>query len=213
MSVLELIRACAGTNDSAPWEEFVSRFERPISLSVMRTACQLGKNALQVVDDLVQETYLKLCADKCRHLLDFANAHPDNLAVTRYIKVVAINVTLDHFKALHSQKRGEGETDQFPEEGEPSAHAAASGGPDAMDREVLLKQIDDRLHLCAAGPNQARDCLIFWFYYLQGMTAKAMAPLPGIELTPKGVEAVIFRLVRCLRRQLGASSTQEPAAS
>jgi len=213
MSVLELIRACAGTNDSAPWEEFVARFERPISLSVMRTACQLGKPALQVVDDLVQETYFKLCADKCRRLLDFATAHPENLTVTRYIKAIAINVTLDHYKALHSRKRGEGETDQFPEEGEPQAHAGAFGGPDAMDREVLLKQIDDRLHSCAAGPNQVRDCLIFWFYYLQGMSAKAIAPLPGIELTAKGVEAVIFRLVRCVRRQLGGAGTQEPAAS
>ena len=72
-----------------------------------------------------------------------------------------------------------------------------------MDREVFLKQIDDQLQHCAAGANQERDCLIFWFYYLQGMSAKAIAALATIRLTAKGVEAVIFRLTRCVREQLG----------
>src|ERR1700730_150094 len=38
MSVAELIRACAESNDGAAWEEFVARFQRPIGLSVLRTA-------------------------------------------------------------------------------------------------------------------------------------------------------------------------------
>src|ERR1700721_3780946 len=104
MSVEELIRACAESNDGAAWQEFITRFQRPISLSVLRTACQWGEIPQQVVDDLVQETYLKLCVDKCRLLLDFAMRNPE--AVTGYIKTIAINVARDHFKSLHSQKRG-----------------------------------------------------------------------------------------------------------
>ena len=43
MSVEELIRACAESNDGAAWEEFVARFRAPISLSVLRIAYQWGQ--------------------------------------------------------------------------------------------------------------------------------------------------------------------------
>jgi RNA polymerase sigma-70 factor, ECF subfamily len=201
MSAEELIHACAELGDSAAWEEFVCRFRVPISLSIKRTACQWGKAPAQVVDDLLQETYLKLCADKCRMLLDFARQHSDE-AVLGYIKTIAINVAHDHFKSLHSQKRGAGETDQLLEDFDPPAQRASFGGPVAMDRAIFLKQVDDQLQACAAGSNQERDCLIFWFYYLQGMSAKAIATVVTIKLTAKGVEAVIYRLTRCVRQHL-----------
>ncbi len=210
MTVEELIRACAESHDGAAWEEFVSRFQRPISLSIKRTACQWGKDPAQFVDDLLQETYLKLCADKCRVLLEFARQHSDE-AVLGYIKTIAINVAHDHFKSLHSQKRGAGETDQLHEDFDPAAQSGSFGGPEAMDREVFLKQVDEQLQNCAAGSNQERDCLIFWFYYLQGMSAKAIAALATIKLTAKGVEAVIFRLTRCVREHLGNSGTADSA--
>jgi len=203
-SAEELIRDCAEANDAAAWDEFVARFQRSISLSIQRTACQWGKDPAQFVDDLLQETYLKLCADKCRLLLDFARQH-SNDAILGYIKKIAINVAHDHFKSLHSQKRGEGETDQWYEDFDPVAKSGSFGGPDALDREVLLKQVNNQVQHCAAGFNQERDCLIFWFYYLQGMSAKAIAALATVKLTAKGVEAVIFRLTRCVREHLGSS--------
>lgn len=200
MSVEELIRACAESNDGAAWQEFITRFQRPISLSVLRTACQWGEIPQQVVDDLVQETYLKLCVDKCRLLLDFAMRNPE--AVTGYIKTIAINVARDHFKSLHSQKRGSGDTVQLSEDIEPEARPGSLGGPDAMEREVLLKQIDRSLESCSVGPDQERDRLIFWLHYQQGMSAKGIAALPTVGLTAKGVESAIFRLTRLVREQI-----------
>ena len=211
MSAGELIRACAESNDAEAWSEFVARFQRPISLSIQRTACQWGKDPSQFVDDLLQETYLKLCADKCRLLLEFAEKHPDGV-VLGYIKTIAINVARDHFKSLHSQKRGAGETDQLHEDFDPAAQRGSFGGPDALNREVFLKQVNDQVQDCAAGANQERDCLIFWFYYLQGMSAKAIAALATVKLTAKGVEAVIYRLTRCVREHLGNSGMPDSAA-
>jgi RNA polymerase sigma-70 factor (ECF subfamily) len=135
------------------------------------------------VDDLVQETYLKLCADKCRLLRVFAVQHPE--AVLGYIKTIAVNVAHDYFKALHSQKRGSGETAQLLEDVEPPAQSGDIGGQAAMEREVLLKQIDHCLESCSEGPDQGRDRLIFWLYYQQGMSAKAIAALPTVGLTAK----------------------------
>src|SRR5258708_35068021 len=138
MTAEELLRACAESNDGAAWEEFVVRFHRPISLSVLRIAYQWGGIPQQVVDDLVQETYLKLCADKCQLLRDFAVQHPE--AVPGYIKTIAVNVAHDYFKALHSQKRGSGETAQLLEDVEPHAQSGDMGGEAAQRRGTRLKQ-------------------------------------------------------------------------
>jgi len=205
MSAEDLIQGCAESSDGAAWEEFVCRFQRPISLSILRIAYQWGGIPQQIVDDLVQETYLKLCADKCRLLRDFAVQHPE--AVPGYIKTIAVNVAHDHYKALHSQKRGSGETAQL-DDVEPRAQSGDMGGQAAMEREVLLKQIDHCLETCSEGPDQERDRLIFWLYYQQGMSAKAIAALPTVGLTAKGVESVIFRLTRLVREQIAGLRSQ-----
>lgn len=212
MSVLELIRACAETDDGEARDEFVVRFETPITLSIKRTAGQNGMDPLEFVDDLRQETYLKLCTDNFRGLLKFAEQHPDDdKAVLRYIKKIAINVARDHFKSLLCQKRGGKETDQWLDDFEPAARSSSDGGSEAIEREVLLKQIDRALQDCAAGANQERDCLIFWLYYQQGLTAREIAVLPTIELTEEGVESLIFRLKRCAKEQLAGGNTRNPA--
>src|SRR5260370_35893689 len=130
MTNTDLIQACVEANDSEAWEECIARFQRPISLSITRTACQWGKNPAEFVDDLVQETYLKLCEKKCRLLLEFAQQHSDE-AVLGYIKTIAMNVAHDHFKSLNSQKRGAGEIEQFPEDFAPPAQNGSFCGPAA----------------------------------------------------------------------------------
>ena len=206
MSPEELIRACAESNDSAAWEEFVSRFHRPISLSILRTAYQWGVTAPEVVDDLVQETYLKLCTSRCRLVREFADQHPE--AIVGYIKTIAVNVARDHFKALHSQKRGSGESAQLLDDAEAQRKGTEAGGQDAIERSILFGEVNHALETCSRGPDQQRDCLIFWLYYQQGMSAKAIAALPTVGLTAKGVESSIFRLTRLVREQLAALRVQ-----
>lgn len=210
-SAEELVRACAESNDGAAWAEFVGRFRKPISLSICRTADQWSQPPQEVVDDLLQETYLKLCADKCRLLLEFAVRHPE--AVAGYIKTIAVNVARDHFKARHSQKRGRGEVGQFPEDAEPAAAIDSSEGQEAIEREVLFKQINECLEVCSVGPDQQRDCLIFWLYYQQGMSAKAIAALPTVGLSAKGVESAICRLTRMVREKIVGLQPNQIVAS
>jgi RNA polymerase sigma-70 factor (ECF subfamily) len=200
MSGEELIQACAEGNDGAAWNEFVYRFHRPISLSIIRTAYQWGELPLQVVDDLVQETYLKLCTNKFCQLLGFAVQHPD--AILGYVKTIAVNVAHDHFKSLHSQKRGSGEVGQIIEDSDPRADPCKRGGQEAIEREVLFKQIDECVESCLEGPDRDRDRRIFWLYYQQGMTAKDIAALPTIGLSPKGVESVLVRAIRLIRERM-----------
>ena len=152
MSEMELIRACAESGDDATWNEFVSRFQRDIGLSIIRTANRWGHAAQQVMDDLVQETYLRLCEDKCRLLLEFATQHPE--AIAGYMKTIAVNVVHDHFKSLHTQKRGSGEVEQLLEGFEPKAKSSSLGGEEAIERGVLFDQINLCLEACSIGPDR-----------------------------------------------------------
>lgn len=202
MPVQDLIRACAGGNDGEAWEEFISRFGRPISLSVLRVAGQWRKVPREIVADLVQDTYFKLCADKCCHLLNFAQRQPE--ATLGYIRKVAISVAHDHFKSLHTQKRGAGETDQWVDGLEAQVDSAKHGGQESMEHDILFGEVARILENLAAGPYCERDCTIFWLCYDQGMSAREIASLPAIGLTEKGVEAVLFRRTQDVREHLAA---------
>src|SRR6516165_12572140 len=106
LSPEELVLTCQQTDDVAAWQEFVGRFHRLIATVALRVARRWGEFSPQVVDDLVQEVYLKICADRFRMLRSFKSHHPD--AFYGYLKVVTANLVLDHFKGAHSIKRGSG---------------------------------------------------------------------------------------------------------
>jgi len=202
MSASQLIYVCAQSNEGAAWDEFIARFNKPISISVLRTANQCGGHDSRIVDDLVQETYLKLCADRCKHLLEFAQQHPD--AIVGYLKTIAANIAFDYFKAINTKKRGSGRLLQPLDAVEPRGAMDGLGGQNAIERGALLRQINDCLAACSKDEELDRDRLIFWLYYQQGLTAKAIAGLPTIGLTVKGVESAINRLTRMVREHLAA---------
>jgi len=200
MTAEELVRACLESSSSDAWVEFVSRFQRSISLSVIRTARLWEPVSRPVVDDLVQETYLKLCADGGRLLGAFAVRHPE--AISGYIRMTAINVTRDYFKSQRCQKRGAGLNQEPLVEDDLSLGLGSPGGHSEMERQVLLSQIARCLEKCSAGKEQERDRLIFWLYYRNGLSAKAIAALPSVDLTAKGVESVILRITSLVREEI-----------
>lgn len=200
VSIEELVRRCASSGSPEAWEEFVRRFHRLIATVILRTAGRLGDASKQTVDDLLQETYLKLCADNCRILRSFQQQHPD--AFTGYVKVITANVVRDHFKSLHTQKRGAGQLDQIEEDFVPPAAQDSAGSPQSIERAILIQELTRHLDLCIAGPDYERNRRIFWLHYRAGLSARAIADLPGIRLTSKGVESILSRLTRDLRHRM-----------
>jgi DNA-directed RNA polymerase specialized sigma24 family protein len=65
------------------------------------------RKSRSVIEDLIQETYSKLCADQCRTMQQFEPNYPD--ATLGFVKVVAANVAHDHFRSRRSAKRGQSE--------------------------------------------------------------------------------------------------------
>lgn len=193
----ELIRACAGSKDERAWAEFIRRFQQVIAGAVLRTARRWCEPSRSQIDDLVQDTYLKLCEDDSRLLRSFHSRHEDS--IYGFLKVVAANVVHDHYKSALAMKRGANQTEAIVE---PFQVDAKTTGPDSFSRvsqRLQLEQIDKVLRLVTAGKDQERKCLIFWLRHRQGLTASEIASISTIGLTTEGVESVLMRLSTMIR--------------
>jgi RNA polymerase sigma-70 factor (ECF subfamily) len=199
LSALELVRVCLQTGAESAWVEFVRRFQPLIAGVVVRMARRWGETSPDVLDDLIQEAYLKLCTDRQSMLDKFHPKHPD--AIFGYIKVCTANLVHDHFKAVHAKKRGGAIVNSG--DGDQEANwASSTSDVKSIERAVLIGQIDACLRNAESGPNVERDRRIFWLYYRTGLPASAIAALPTVALTTKGVESTLLRLTRQVRERL-----------
>ena len=196
-----LLRACADPRNSAAWQEFIRRFHKLIAGVVMRRCARWGEYSSSVFDDLVQDTYLKLCADDGDLLLEFQRQHQD--AIYGYLKVITANVVNDYFRARNAEKRGGGAGTEEITSIQCSSDCEQAGSLSAIQRQVLLGEIDDVLVRCTQDKNGERDRLIFRLYYgPAGMSAKAIAELPDMDLNVKGVESAILRISKLVRVEI-----------
>ena len=200
LSCDELVRACAESRNPEAWEEFVCRFEKPIRIAVWRVAQRYGKINSTLIQDLVQDTFTKICDDNSRLLRDFKPTHPD--AFFGMISITAANVARDHFRASHSHKRGSGQENIGLDEASIFV-VATSSGSDHMERQILLEELDKIL--CSICPED-RDREIFWLHYRQGLAASHIAKISYYGLTAKGVESILHRL----RTQLRVKLAEQP---
>jgi RNA polymerase sigma factor (sigma-70 family) len=232
--IFVLLQQCLKVSrDELLWTEFIRRSQPVIAGVVIRTVRHWSRPAPALVDDLVQETYLKLFGNNARALRHFV-CHHEN-ALYGFLKVVASNVVQDHFRSIYSQKRGSGREEESLDQANETtgasggmapagafktiraaastAHAVASSrrprsataisqAYEGLERSILLRQIDAYLKTLAHEPTFARDYAIFWLYYKEGLTAKAIAGFAWVGLSVKGVESTLLRLTRLVRRQL-----------
>jgi RNA polymerase sigma-70 factor (ECF subfamily) len=192
----DLARLCADNPGIEQWQEFVRRFSRPIALSALRVARLWGESSATFIDDIVQDVFLKFCEDDRRILREFEPHHPGSF--TGFVKVVSAAAANDYFRKRNTSKRGGG----FKEDVLSEYTAALSQDSEWMERNLLLKEIDRFLETSGSGKVGRRDRIVFWLYYQQGMTAGAIASLPGISLSVKGVESVIHRMTSLIRGHL-----------
>ncbi len=197
----EIIRACAESGSAADWQEFFQHFHRLIAGVVVRTAARWSDYS-PPVDDLVQDTFIKLSADGCRLLRDFQEDHPN--AIYGYIKVITANLVNDYYRRERNKKRGGGATVEEITAIQCSGDPRRAGSSFTIQREILLGQVEACVQRCTQGESGERDQLVFRLYYQQGFTAKAIAALPQVGLSVKGVESVILRLTKLVRTELNA---------
>jgi len=178
----ELVRECAQYPCPEAWREFIRRFHLTIAPVVMRGCRQWNDTRLEVVEDLTQQTYLKLCANNYAVLKRYQPRHENSFR--SYLRVVTINAVYDHFRKEHPIDENTVELNE--------ATNAAKGGHN--ENEIFFREIDNILRQRGNGPQEEKERAIFWLYYRHGLTSKAIASIPAMNLTVKGVESCIFRL-------------------
>jgi len=199
----ELVQQCATAGNPQAWEEFIARFNPVIKSTVYRTLRRWSQPSPEMIQDLVQEVYLQLCANDYKCLKMLGAAEPEKHR--GYMAVLSANTVSDYFKARNAKKRGAGQVVESVEEREVEAGSGSLGGEERIDWEIRMREIDAALE--RAGFSE-RDRTIFWLYYRQGLTAAEIALLPALGLTVKGVESLLGRMCRELRGGFlqGASS-------
>jgi RNA polymerase sigma-70 factor, ECF subfamily len=182
----EILRACIDPGTQEAWALFVNTFQPLIVSSISRVVNRYGVPNPALIDDLAQETFLRLCRDNGRILREFEVRH--ETAIFGYFKVIATSIALDHFRARTAQKRA-AEVQADDSHLEPSVQSSP------IEHEAILEEIDRRL----AATESDRDRTIFWLYYRQGYSTREIAAMPNFGLTQKGIESSIHRMTGLLR--------------
>ncbi|HLK70251.1 MAG TPA: sigma-70 family RNA polymerase sigma factor [Bryobacteraceae bacterium] len=209
----KLLNLCVQRAHQDAWQEFVRRYHPVIANSVARITNQYGIDGPQAVEDIVQEVYLKLCEKSCKILRDFREDREDGLFA--FLKVISANTARDRCQAMAALKRGGGKL--VPLDSHDEAITAEGELSSRLAQQLFLENVETILAGLTQGPTAERDQSVFWLYYRQGWTAREIADIPVFELSAKGVESLLHRLVRQVRlvleRTTSTASTEGPGTA
>lgn len=187
--IRDLLHRCLNSDDQGLWRDFVRRTQPLIASVIINTIRRWQDPNPSLVDDLIQDTFLKLFANERKALRSIKNEYENT--IFGYLKVVASNVVRDHFRQAENKVEEIELTDPV-----------LPPSPDGLDRVEFARlkdKIQSRLQCLSSSETFRRDETIFWMYYEQGYTAKEISFLPSIGLSVKGVESTLLRLTRLIR--------------
>lgn len=200
MAIPQLVAIGISESSEEAWIEFVRRSQSLIIAVVTKAVRRFGNVSYQLVDDLVQDVYLKLCANNFRILRNVEILQEN--AFFAFLKVVASHTVEDYCRRTATSKSATYDL-------EAPMEAPSRDVSPALEREILVEEIDTILRTLSHKPNFERDRAIFWLYYRQGIPATEIAALPDIKLSVKGVESVLLRLTRRIKSAL-TEETKKP---
>jgi RNA polymerase sigma-70 factor (ECF subfamily) len=151
------------------------------------------------VSEIVQEVFLKLCEDDRRILREFKDRGNDSFV--KLLRVISASVATDHFRRARAEKRGGRVGAVSLDETPVQEQLFDRHATEAVEWPALMAQLDGLLRLYP-GSVTARDRQIFWLYYRQGLSAQAIARIPAMDLTAKGVESALRRMSQLLREAI-----------
>jgi RNA polymerase sigma-70 factor (ECF subfamily) len=199
ISIRDLLHLCLSSDGQEQWRDFVHRTQPLIASVIINTMRRWTNPAPTLVDDLIQETYVKLFANDRKALRSIKNEYENT--IFGYLRVVASNVVRDHFR----QPKNKADEIELSD----AVLPPGSDGHEQLEFAHKKEQVQEILKTLSSSETYQRDAAIFWFFYEQGYTAKEISLLPAVALTVKGVEAVLFRLTRYIRERLGAQGDEK----
>ena len=200
-----VLERCLNDGDATSWEAFTELAQPALASAVIRTLGGWNPARRDQVDDLVQESFLRLCAHNFRALRNF---HSDDInSLYAYLRTVASSVTLDHLRSSAARKHGSGHA---PVSLSDLVHDPANTHDEAaaLERKMLLELVSR----CLKSESE-RDSSIFWLYHRQGLTPKAISAIAHFELGQGGIESIVYRLTAAIRKCIEASGALKRAAA
>lgn len=189
--LLRLLQRCLDSGNEAAWESFIREAQPLLVSGVARALGGWNSSRRTDIDDLVQESFVRLCANDYRALRSFRSE--DNNAFCAYLRTVAASVATDHLRSAAAQKHGAGEPaislDSMIRE------PASSHNPIASIERTMLLQLVER---CLES-QKPRDRAIFWLYHRQGLTPKAISAVDRSTLGQRGIETLLYRTTAAVR--------------
>jgi RNA polymerase sigma-70 factor (ECF subfamily) len=194
----ELLRLCLRKGDNDDWEELVRRVQPLIAKTAWRVASSSGAVRSEDIDDIVQETCLKLSGSRAEIV---AKAALENeAAASSYIRVMALNTARDHFG--RERRRPATRECELAAPLDQLAQGVEPGG----DWEVLLSEIDSALD------TDSRSRSVFWLYFLRGYSTKEISEIRSVCLSSKGVQSLVSRLADSVQRKFAQKLKGKPAS-
>jgi RNA polymerase sigma factor (sigma-70 family) len=197
-----LLRECGQKlTDRKLWEIFQERFQRPIFLYVLRALRYHSKHqdVDQLVADLAQEVYVKMVQNEGSLLRNFRG--DSDISVMGFFARVCAGVVTDYFRRELGKQRSRDNVVSIEEVRE-MVEGRKTTDRDELDFESVISVIDIERVIARDSDvkNAQRNALIFQLHYKDGLTAKEIAGFPVFDLNTSGVEAVLVRLRKRIRR-------------
>lgn len=202
--LLRLLQDCLDSGKEASWESFVRAAQPFLVSGVVRALGGWTASRRGEIDDLVQESFVRLCARDYRALRNFRSG--DGNALCAYLRTVAASAATDHLRSASAQKHGAGEPavslDALTRE--PASSQDTVG---AIQRGMLLRIVERCLE-----SQKTRDRVIFWLYHRQGLTPKAISALDTSSMGQRGVETLLYRMTAAVRDCVQSVTAQNKIA-
>jgi DNA-directed RNA polymerase specialized sigma24 family protein len=173
---------------TAPWGDVIGLFWRPIASAIIKVLRRFGPPNEDDINDLMQEVYVKLCADNYRLFRECRAQHPGQLF--GLVQAVATTTTLDSRKSASAERHG-GKVVLIPIDDIIASENDRLTIERLLNDKLLISEID-----CYLQTQSQRDRQMFWLHFRQGFTSKHIATMPDFHLTEKGVESAIRRLTK-----------------
>ncbi len=196
---------------AAAWEDFYARFHALIRITVVKAARPFGCSDRTVFEELVQETYVRLCAANFRILRTARSEHPN--AIFALVQSVAWATAVDSFRNRYAAKRG-GEVRTVSFDGLLRDVALPQHSPEnQLETRLLIEKVEDHLDAFLDEATRDRDKSVFWLHYRQGFTAVEISRIARVGLTPKGVESLLHRIVGELKDKMQRRKRSDGSSS
>ena len=193
LDVAELVRQCArDLQNEELWQQFYARYKRKILLYLLRAFRMVGGHSdefLRFADDWLQEVFTKLVQNEGHVIRSFRGT--TEVSVNAFLASIALSIVVDQLRSQSAVRRRAQVVplDQLQDVSSPRVDPVAR-----FSALLELIDVEKALRTDEESKNPERDLLIFKLHFVEGLSAREIASIPGLKLTTSGSEKVLSRV-------------------